>query len=65
MTIICTCGAILEDDMEECEGCLNERYYEEQERRARERKEELLLGVGQADYDRMVVGLLVHPRTDR
>ena len=67
MTTICVCGQNL-DDLEfdeECPTCLLEKRYEEMERRDRERKEDLLLGVGQADYDRMVVGLLVNLPHDK
>ena len=51
MTTICKCGQNL-DDLEfdeECPGCLQEKYYEELERRDREAKEEALLG-GQAEH---------------
>ena len=67
MPTYCVCGQDLDElDFDEpCPVCLQEKFYEEQERRARERKEEMLLNsVGKDNYDNLVVDLLVHRNVD-
>ena len=67
MPTYCVCGQDLDElDFDEpCPVCLQEKYYEEQERRARERKEEILLqSIGTPDYHNVVADLLVHRNTN-